>query len=148
MVDKPDVAVVTNIESTHLDHHISLDEYVDAKEIFLFIEQQSENDFKMLIVIIQSAAEYTMICGLMFEVSSVNFLFGIRLKRRYMKENGDIVYNDNGTETLVMNKNDIVIPGMHNVENYCTAITAVWGMVARNNKKDCTVDFWRCWSIN
>ncbi len=66
----------------------------------------------------------------------------------YMKENGDIVYNDNGTETLVMNKNDIVIPGMHNVENYCTAITAVWGMVARNNKKDCTVDFWRCWSIN
>ncbi len=28
-----------------------------------------------------------------------------------------------------MNKNDIIIPGMHNVENYCTAITAVWGLV-------------------
>ncbi len=47
----------------------------------------------------------------------------------YMKENGDIVYRENGAETYVMNKSDIIIPGLHNVENYCTAITAVWGMV-------------------
>lgn len=34
IVGKPDVAVVTNIECTHQDHHVNLDEYVDAKEIF------------------------------------------------------------------------------------------------------------------
>ena len=28
-----------------------------------------------------------------------------------------------------MNRNDIVIPGDHNIENYCTAISAVWGYV-------------------
>ena len=28
----------------------------------------------------------------------------------YMKENGDIVYRENGSETYVMNKNDIITP--------------------------------------
>ncbi len=42
MVDKPDVAVVTNIESTHLDHHISLDEYVDAKRNILIYRSSNQ----------------------------------------------------------------------------------------------------------
>ena len=32
-----------------------------------------------------------------------------------------------------MNKDCIIIPGMHNVENYCTAISTVWGMVDVDN---------------
>jgi UDP-N-acetylmuramoylalanine--D-glutamate ligase len=47
----------------------------------------------------------------------------------YMRDNGDIVYSDNGNETIVMNKSVIIIPGNHNIENYCTAISAVWGLV-------------------
>ena len=38
LVKKPDVAVVTNIECTHQDHHISLDEYVDAKRNILIYQ--------------------------------------------------------------------------------------------------------------
>ena len=34
-----------------------------------------------------------------------------------------------------MNKNDIIIPGTHNIENYCTAISAIWGMVDVQNIK-------------
>lgn len=38
MKNTPDVAVVTNIECTHQDHHISLDEYVDAKRNILIYQ--------------------------------------------------------------------------------------------------------------
>jgi UDP-N-acetylmuramoylalanine--D-glutamate ligase len=34
-----------------------------------------------------------------------------------------------------MNKSDIIIPGSHNIENYTTAISAVWGMVSVDNIK-------------
>lgn len=42
MKNKPDVAVVTNIECTHQDHHISLDEYVDAKRNVLIYQNASQ----------------------------------------------------------------------------------------------------------
>ena len=47
----------------------------------------------------------------------------------YMDDNGDIYFAQNGSKAFVMNKSDIIIPGVHNIENYCTAISAVWGMV-------------------
>ena len=42
MKNKPDVAVVTNIECTHQDHHISLDEYVDAKRNLLIYQSADQ----------------------------------------------------------------------------------------------------------
>lgn len=53
-----------------------------------------------------------------------------------MNDKGEIVYNDNGNETFVMNSSDIVIPGTHNIENYCTAICATWGLVDISVYKD------------
>ena len=47
----------------------------------------------------------------------------------YVSENGDIIMNDYGKETVIMNVSDIRIPGLHNIENYLAAISAVWGMV-------------------
>ena len=62
MKNTPDVAVVTNIECTHQDHHVNLDEYVDAKRnIFNLSKQQLPYSFKMLIAIIQSATGFTTI---------------------------------------------------------------------------------------
>ncbi|MBR1482461.1 MAG: UDP-N-acetylmuramoyl-L-alanine--D-glutamate ligase, partial [Ruminococcus sp.] len=40
-----------------------------------------------------------------------------------------ICYNDYGKVTEIMDISDIRIPGMHNVENYLAAISAVWGIV-------------------
>ena len=56
-------------------------------------------------------------------------------------ESGDIFYADNGEKTYVMNKDDIIIPGAHNIENYCTAISAVWGMVDVDNIKRIATTF-------
>ncbi len=136
MVNKPDIAVVTNIESTHLDHHISLDEYVDAKRNILIYQN---NDAR---TVLNADCDYSIgnrvYHDMRYDVRGKLYQFSIRHKvdnGAYLNENGDIVYSENGAETIVMNKNDIIIPGMHNVENYCTAITAIWGLVKPETMK-------------
>ena len=134
MVNTPDVAVVTNIECTHQDHHISLDEYVDAKRNIL-IYQNSQCK-----TVLNADCDYSIgnrvYHDMRYDVRGQLSEFSIKHpvnRGAYMKENGDIVYTDNGNETYVMNREDIIIPGTHNIENYCTAISAVWGLVKPEN---------------
>lgn len=134
MVNTPDVAVVTNIECTHQDHHISLDEYVDAKRNIL-IYQNSQCK-----TVLNADCDYSIgnrvYHDMRYDVRGQLSQFSIKHpvnRGAYMKENGDIVYTDNGNETYVMNREDIIIPGTHNIENYCTAISAVWGLVNPEN---------------
>ena len=128
LVKKPDVAVVTNIESTHLDHHISLDEYVDAKRNILIYQDSSAR------TVLNADCDYSIggrvYHDMRYDVRGVLSEFSIKHsvdRGAYMDESGDIYYADENGKTLVMNKSDIVIPGSHNIENYCTAISAVWG---------------------
>lgn len=130
MKNKPDVAVVTNIECTHQDHHISLDEYVDAKRNVLIYQNASQR------TVLNADCDYSIgnsvYHDMRYDVRGQLFEFSIKHpveNGTYMDDNDDIYYVENGKKTLVMNKSDIIIPGMHNVENYCTAISAVWGMV-------------------
>lgn len=130
LVNSPDIAVVTNIECTHQDHHISLDEYVDAKRNILIY--QNENCKTVLNADCDYSIGGRVYHDMRYDVRGKLFEFSIKHPVKngaYMKENGDIVFSDNGNEAYVMNKNDIIIPGSHNIENYCTAISAVWGMV-------------------
>ena len=47
----------------------------------------------------------------------------------YLKK-GIICYFDGKNETEVLDTKDIIIPGVHNVENYMAAISACWGLVS------------------
>ena len=129
--NKPDVAVVTNIECTHQDHHISLDEYVDAKRNIL-IYQNSEQR-----TVLNADCDYSIgnsvYHDMAYDVRGKLYQFSIKHaveNGAYMDgADGNIYYCENGDKTLVMNKSDIIIPGEHNIENYCTAISAVWDYV-------------------
>lgn len=130
LVNKPDISVVTNIESTHLDHHITLDEYVDAKRNILIYQN---SDCR---TILNADCDYSIgnrvYHDMRFDVRGKFFEFSIKHPVKngtYMNDDGDIIYCENGKGTLIMNKSDIIIPGSHNIENYCTAISAVWGIV-------------------
>lgn len=137
MVNKPDVAVVTNIECTHQDHHISLDEYVDAKRNILIYQNSNAR------TVLNSDCDYSISSSvyhdMRYDVRGKLYQFSIKHpvdNGAYMDEmTGDIYYAENGQTTLVMNKDDIRIVGDHNIENYCTAISAVWGMVDVENIK-------------
>lgn len=130
MVNRPDVSVVTNIECTHQDHHISLDEYVDAKRNVLIYQNSSQR------TVLNADCDYSIgnrvYHDMRYDVRGRLSEFSISHKVDngcYMNDNGDIIYSNNGNETYIMSSDDIKIPGSHNIENYCTAISAVWGMV-------------------
>lgn len=136
MVNKPDIAVVTNIESTHLDHHISLDEYVDSKRNIL-IYQSSEAR-----TVLNADCDYSIGSSvyhdMRYDVRGRLFEFSLQHpvnNGAYLAENEDIIYVENGCRTVVMNRKDIIIPGIHNVANYCTAISALWGIVKPETMK-------------
>ncbi len=134
LVNQPDISVVTNIECTHLDHHISLDEYVDTKRNILIY--QNENCRTVLNADCDYGLGGRVYHDMRYDVRGRLYEFSIKHKVEngaYMKENGDIVFAEDGRETYVMNKSDIVIPGNHNIENYCTAISAIWDIVDVNN---------------
>ena len=134
MKDTPDVAVVTNIECTHQDHHISLDEYVDAKRNVLIYQN---SDCR---TVLNADCDYSIgnrvYHDMRYDVRGKLSEFSIQHpveRGAYMNENGEIIYKDGDAETYVMNKDDIRIPGSHNIENYCAAISAVWGYVDKEN---------------
>lgn len=137
MVNKPDIAVVTNIECTHQDHHISLDEYVDAKRNILIY--QNSNARTVLNADCDYSISSSVYHDMRYDVRGKLYQFSIKHpidNGAYMdEETGNIYYIENGSKTLVMNRNDIRIVGNHNIENYCTAISAVWGMVDVENIK-------------
>lgn len=141
--DKPDVAVVTNIECTHQDHHISLDEYVDAKRNILIYQNHNQR------TILNADCDYSIgnsvYHDMRYDVRGKFYEFSIKHpveNGAYMdSQTGDIYYAEGGQKTLVMNKDDIIIPGDHNIENYCTAISAVWGYVSADTIKNIAQTF-------
>jgi UDP-N-acetylmuramoylalanine--D-glutamate ligase len=124
----PDVAVVTNLAPNHLDIHKDMQEYIDAKKN-LVIHQGAFSR-----VVLNKDNEITN--GFESECRGRVLKFSRKSQLNngaYLDENNNIVFADNGKKTVVMNIADIKIPGMHNVENYMAAISAVWGEVSVEN---------------
>ena len=109
------VAVVTNLSPNHLDVHKDMDEYVDAKKnIFRF---QSEND---LLVVNADNAITNALSG-----NGTTKKFS-RLGEAYVcLQDGWICRNGE----KVLDTKEILIPGVHNIENYMAAVLAVEGLV-------------------
>ena len=112
----PAIAVVTNLAPNHLDVHKDMDEYVEAKKtIFRF---QGENDTLILNADNAITDSFT----------------GNGKTRRFSRQGKtDGAWMENGTifrdGTAVLDTKDILIPGVHNIENYMAAILAVEGLV-------------------
>jgi len=107
----PRVAVVTNLAPNHLDVHKDMEEYVEAKKnIFRF---QSDGD---LLVI---NADNAITAG--FVGNGRTCSFSRQGEGNVCLRNGIICRNDRE----ILRAEDILIPGVHNVENYMAAIAAV-----------------------
>ena len=112
----PSVAVVTNLAPNHLDVHKDMDEYVEAKKtIFRF---QSEAD--TLILNADNAITDS------FTGNGKTRRFSRQHKTDGAWVDGGTIYRDGAA---VLETKDILIPGVHNIENYMAAILAVEGLV-------------------
>jgi len=123
MRTSPNIAIITNITPNHLDVHKSMEEYIEAKKnIFLH-----QDPFGKLVVNYDN--EITKKFG---QEAIGNFMYFSRkseIDNGVFLQDNDIFIKVDGKKQKVISISDIMIPGMHNVENYMAAISAVWGIV-------------------
>lgn len=117
----PNIGVVLNVHPNHLDYHPTMEEYIEAKA-GIFLHQQP-GDFAVLNADNRISREMAPRCpaGVVFfsrlsEVESGAFLRGDQIWLRL-----------NGREEFICSREDIQIPGDHNVENILAA-TAIAGL--------------------
>lgn len=110
MKKSADIALVTNLSPNHLDKHTNMKEYTDAKTN-IFCHGNGITIFN---------AENEITKGFLRE-DSLTFSLKQPVKNGAYLQDDTIYFN--GKE--VMNRSDILLPGIHNVDNYLAAICAV-----------------------
>ena len=136
MRKSPDVAVVTNVAPNHLDVHKDMDEYVEAKKNIIL----HQNAFSRTVL----NYDNDITSGFKDHVRGqcLEFSMEHRIKNgAWLDENGWLNMSYRGIDAPIMHRNDISILGDHNVENYLTAISAVWGYVSAENIRKVAKEF-------
>lgn len=123
MTCSPQIAVVTNLSPNHLDVHRDYSEYIEAKAN-IFTHQDSSG-----IVILNLDNDITR----SFAARAPGQVRWF--SRRQMPDagvclqNGAVLRADMPSE-IILKTDDILLPGLHNVENYMAAICAVQDLVS------------------
>ena len=132
----PKVAVITNISPNHLDMHKDMAEYVNAKKnIFLH-----QNAFGKTVL----NADNEITASFADEARGQVLEFSRRHKVEagaWLRPDGMMMMTHAGEDLELFPASEIKIPGNHNIENYLTAITAVWGDVAVENMRSVAREF-------
>lgn len=124
MRESPDVAGITNITPNHLNVHGTMEEYIEAKTNIL----RHQNAFSRTVLSYDNQTTKDLAPLVRGRLSYFS-----RYEKpecgAFLREDGMLCYNDHGKVTEYVNKADIRIPGMHNVENFLTAIAMTYGDV-------------------
>ena len=128
MTRSPHRALVTNLAPNHLDVHKDMEEYVESKKnIFRF---QDDNGLLIL------NADNDITAG--FSGNGVTRFFSRQGKDVHVIVKDGVIYR--GGEA-VLNAADILIPGVHNIENYMAAIAMVEGLVSDESIRQVAKNF-------
>ena len=116
MTRSPRRAIVTNLSPNHLDIHKDMEEYVDSKKnIFRY---QDKNGLLIL------NADNEITAG--FTGNGETRFFSRQGKNVHVRFEDGMIFR--GGEPVLAAR-DILIPGVHNIENYMAAIAMVEGLV-------------------
>lgn len=127
----PDVAVVTNLAPNHLDVHPSFEDYAQAKQNIYLHQKPGAR----LVLNLDNA--YTAAWGRESGREVTWF------SREHVPDHGycfhdGVIWRDG--EPFIR-REDILLPGLHNVENYMTAFAATDGLVSRETCLDVARSF-------
>ena len=124
----PDISIITNIAENHLDIHSSFEEYIDAKKnIFKYQDNKG-------ILVTNADNEITN----KFKGNGETRYFSRSKQTNCFYTDGTYIYY-NGKK--ILNKNDIKLRGIHNLENIATALTAVIDLIDLNKSIEVIKNF-------
>lgn len=109
----PETAVVLLIEPDHLDVHVSFDEYVGAKKNIARFQKEED------LIVLHPTNKYSQ------QIADVS---AAENKKRYLTpegayiKEGKIIIED----AVICDIEEVALPGEHNLQNICAAITATW----------------------
>lgn len=120
MRQSPHIAVVTNLAPNHLDVHKSMEEYVDAKRNILRWQRPADRAvLNWDNAVTRGFAGDTPAAVRWFSFREAPEGDGV------FYQDGAVWRRDGGEERLLLRREDILLPGDHNVANYMAAIAAV-----------------------
>ena len=135
MKKSPDIAVITNISPNHLDVHTDIEEYVEAKRnIYLHQDGSCRAVLNYDNEVTRSFAQSAPGEVLFFSRHE-------KLRDGIYADNGIILDAENGHSEKIMPCRDILLPGVHNIENYIAAFAAVRGFAGRASKVGTAKEF-------
>lgn len=114
----PHTAVITNLSPNHLDIHKDMEEYVTAKENLYL--HQTAND--VLILNRDNAITHSFASSAKGQV--LEFSRQAEPERGVFLRDG-VIWRKGEKVEKIMDQSEILLPGIHNVENYMAAILAV-----------------------
>lgn len=110
---KPSIAVITNIYSAHLDYHKTRKEYVMAK--LTITKNQNEDDY---LIYNADQSELTELVVNQSRAQLIPFSRKKELVKGAWIRDQKILFNNE----IVMNVEDIILPGKHNLENILATV--------------------------
>ena len=123
-------AAVTNITPNHLNWHTDMREYAEAK-----YNVCGESTARLVLNATDSyCRELAGKMGtdkILFSAYKDNYADlcgGISAKGIFLRD-GKIILSDGNVEKILLTASDIKLPGVHNIENYMTAIALTYGLV-------------------
>ena len=122
----PHVAVITNLSPNHLDIHRDMEEYITAKEN-LYLHQRAED-----LLILNRDNEITHSFVPKARARVLEFSRQTEPERGVFLRDG-VLWRKGETTEKIMDQSEILLPGIHNVENYMAAILAVGELVSDEN---------------
>lgn len=116
----PHIAVMLMTTSEHMDYHSDVYEYIDAKRnIFRF---QTQNDFAIVNKDYPASNESDIkTLGKVYKVSRQQ-----EVEEGCFIRDGFVCLKMNEHEEEIISTKDILLPGRHNLENVCAAVTAAF----------------------
>ncbi len=136
MTQSPHVAVVTNLSPNHLDIHKDMEEYVTAKENLYLHQTEADT------VVLNLDNEITN--GFVPKAKGHVLQFSRRQRPErgyYLRGDQMICRVEGDREQEILPAGDILIPGVHNIENYMAAFCAVDGLVTRETMTELAKTF-------
>lgn len=135
MTISPDIAVITNITPNHLNIHKDYQEYIDSKKnIFRY---QKENNT----LILNYDNEITRSCAKEAPSKVIFFSHKEKLENGFIVENRVIKECEEGIRNHILQGEEAILRGNHNLENIATAIAATKTFVSMEQAVEAIKEF-------